>query len=63
MIIAKYFLFFNKMGVPIGILTINGGHLWKVDNDSEEEGGKNEGCCVQGARISDVSEIFVSISI
>ena len=61
MIIAKYFLFFNKMGVTIGILTINGGHLWKVDNDSEEKGGQNEGCRVQGARVSDVSEIIFPV--
>ena len=33
-------------------------HLWKVDNDGEEEGGQNEGCRVQSARVSDVSEFF-----
>ena len=48
----------NKMGVTIGILTIHGGHLWKVDNDSKEKGRQNEGCRVQGARVSDVSEII-----
>ena len=37
----------------------NGGHLWKVDNDSEEKGGQNEGCRVQGARVSDVSGIEI----
>ena len=33
-------------------------HLWKVDNDGEEEGGQNEGCRVQSARVSDVAEIM-----
>ena len=33
-------------------------HLWKVDNDGEDEGGQNEGGCVQSAGVSDVSEFF-----
>ena len=48
---AKYFKFCNKMV----------GHLWKVYDDSKDKGGQDEGCSVQGARVSDVSEIIIFI--